>query len=59
MDTKKITRRIYLLTVGKYSKLTEEEKAILKKIDLKITINLITPSEKDIETVDKIFAKYF
>jgi len=59
MDTKKITRRIYLLTVGKYSKLTEEEKAILKKIDLKITINLITPSEKDIEAVDKIFAKYF
>lgn len=59
MDIKMITRRIFLLTTGKYSKLTEEEKAILKKIDLKISINLITPSDKDIEIVDKIFAKYF
>lgn len=54
-----ICRRIFLLSTGKDSMLTEEEKKIIKEIDLKISIDLLSPSKEDYDKIDKIFTKYF
>lgn len=54
-----IMRRIFLIKKGKFDLLTEEEKAIVKRIDLKVSINLLFPTEEDLSLIDKIFHKYF
>ena len=54
-----ITRRIYLLVVGKGNTLTEEERKIIDQIELRITCNLETPNDLDYDEIDKIFCKYF
>lgn len=56
---KVITRRIFLLMTGKDSLLNDEEKKIIKDIDMKISINLIEPDQNDFDEIDKIFSKYF
>ena len=59
-DLKKIiVRRIYLLSTGKSSLLTEEEKRVIKEVDNKVTINLLEPNEEDYEKIEEIFLKYF
>jgi hypothetical protein len=59
-DRKKIiVRRIFLLSTGKSSFLTEEEKKVIKEVDDKVTINLLEPNDEDYKKIEKIFSKYF